>query len=124
MNKINFKAYVNQLNIIWAVLILALALNLWNMLGGYQKKIIVSFDLKGTEAEFIKETAQLKLSAHQLKLLTRHFDKALSHSLKSYAIENNVVILVKPAIIEGAQDISPEIQAMIAKRLRGKTSAD
>ena len=80
---------------------------------------IVIFDLKGTYKTYLKQAAQRHLAAAQMEQSGKHFAAALSYSLESYQKSHpNHTLFVKPAVLSGAKDVTPEIQQLIAKRMQ------
>ena len=53
----------------------------------------------------------------QVKALTARFNRALSDSLTAYQRDHRAVIIVAPAVVGGAEDITAEIQQSVAARM-------
>ncbi|MBP2200578.1 type-F conjugative transfer system protein TrbI [Pantoea cypripedii] len=79
----------------------------------------VVFDMKGTLDTFRQQTAQTPLTQDAQAALTTRFGTALNASLTGWQAEHGGVILVKGAVVSGAPDITPEIQADIARQMQG-----
>lgn len=79
----------------------------------------VVFDMKGTLDTFRQQTAQTPLTQDALTALTTRFGTALNASLTGWQSEHGGVILVKGAVVSGATDITPVIQAEISRQMQG-----
>lgn len=78
---------------------------------------VVSFDMKGTVDRFTEQAGQQTLDKDEIPALTRRFMATLERALQDYQERDNVLILVAPAVVEGAPDITEEIQNDIAQRM-------
>ncbi|MBZ6759411.1 TrbI F-type domain-containing protein, partial [Raoultella ornithinolytica] len=47
------------------------------------------------------------------------FNSALEQSLADYQQQHHVLILVSPAVVQGAPDVTRKIQTDIARRMKG-----
>ncbi|AKL10121.1 hypothetical protein AB182_00960 (plasmid) [Phytobacter ursingii] len=79
----------------------------------------VVFDMKGTIDTFRQQTAQSSLTKEALEALTKRFGASLDASLTRWQATHGGIILVKGAVVSGAVDITPEIQADIARQMQG-----
>lgn len=80
---------------------------------------VVQFDLKGTVNLFTAQLAQDKhLNAADAQSMTAAFSGALTTSVKQYAKAHHVVVLVAPAVMSGAPDVTPAIQALTKSNMR------
>ncbi|MBN6377492.1 type-F conjugative transfer system protein TrbI [Escherichia coli] len=77
----------------------------------------VSFDMAGTVNSFMSQAAAQALDEAQVKALTARFNRALSDSLTAYQRDHRAVIIVAPAVVGGAEDITAEIQQSVAARM-------
>jgi conjugal transfer pilin signal peptidase TrbI len=82
-------------------------------------KQVVVFDLKGTVQQYADQLASAKLNDEQVQHLSKRFAVTMEKSLSDYASDHPVVIMVKPAVIEGAQDITNDIKQHIIQKLKG-----
>lgn len=78
----------------------------------------VAFDMKRTVDAFFDSASQKKLSEEQTKALSNRFNTALEGSLLTYQQRHHVLILVSPAVVLGAPDVTRDIQQDIARRMR------
>jgi conjugal transfer pilin signal peptidase TrbI len=78
----------------------------------------VVFDMKGTIDTFRQQTAQTPLQKEAIEALTTRFSSALEASLTAWQAKHGGLILVKGAVVSGAVDITPEIQADIARQMQ------
>jgi conjugal transfer pilin signal peptidase TrbI len=81
--------------------------------------VYVVFDMKGTLDTFRQQTAQSSLTKEALEAMTKRFGAALDTSLTGWQAKHGGIILVKGAVVAGAVDITPEIQADIARQMQG-----
>lgn len=78
----------------------------------------VAFDMKRTVDAFFDSASQKKLSEEQTKALSNRFNTALEGSLLTYQQRHHVLVLVSPAVVQGAPDVTRDIQQDIARRMR------
>ncbi len=83
--------------------------------------VTVAFNMKQTVDAFFDSASQKKRSEAQSKALADRFNAALEASLQTWQQEHHAVILVSPAVVQGAPDITREIQQDIARRMEGRT---
>ncbi|WP_339044305.1 type-F conjugative transfer system protein TrbI (plasmid) [Salmonella enterica subsp. enterica serovar Typhimurium] len=82
--------------------------------------VTVAFNMKQTVDAFFDSAGQKKLTEAQSKALSGRFNAALEASLQAWQREHHAVILVSPAVVQGAPDITREIQQDIARRMRAE----
>ncbi|RLM11806.1 type-F conjugative transfer system protein TrbI [Gibbsiella quercinecans] len=80
---------------------------------------VVAFDMKKTLDSFMDSVSQKPLSETQSKALSDRFNDALEQSLEDYQQQRHVLILVSPAVVQGAPDVTRAIQTEIARRMKG-----
>lgn len=80
--------------------------------------VTVAFNMKQTVDAFFDSASQKQLSEAQAKVLAGRFNTALAASLQAWQQKHHAVILVSPAVVQGAPDITREIQQDIARRMR------
>ncbi|WP_253030870.1 type-F conjugative transfer system protein TrbI [Escherichia coli] len=80
--------------------------------------VTVAFNMKQTVDAFFDSASQKKLSEEQAKALSGRFNTALESSLQAWQQEHHAIILVSPAVVQGAPDITRQIQQDIARRMR------
>ncbi|QKJ89302.1 IncF plasmid conjugative transfer protein TrbI (plasmid) [Paramixta manurensis] len=102
----------------------ALLLMIWSagvslLFTQYSQPDAVVFDMKGTIDAFKQQTAQTALPEAAAKNLTEVFSHSLNNSLTDWQRQHGGVILVKGAVVSGMPDITPEIQADIARQMQG-----
>lgn len=85
----------------------------------YTAPRVVAFDMKKTLDSFMDSVSQKPLSEAQSKALSDRFNAALEQSLADYQKTNHVLILVSPAVVQGAPDVTRKIQTDIATRMKG-----
>ena len=85
----------------------------------YSTPRVVAFDMKKTLDSFMDSVSQKQLSEAQSKALSERFNSALEQSLADYQQQHHVLILVSPAVVQGAPDVTRTIQTDIARRMKG-----
>ncbi len=86
----------------------------------YSTPRVVAFDMKKTLDSFMDSVSQKQLTEAQSKALSDRFNGALEKSLAEYQQQHHVVILVSPAVVQGAPDVTRNIQHDIARRMKGE----
>ncbi|PWK94345.1 conjugal transfer pilin signal peptidase TrbI [Pantoea allii] len=84
----------------------------------------VVFDMRGTVNAFKQQSAQVTLTPERAASLTTRFNNALQSSLADWQQAHNAVVLEKGAVVSEAQDITPVIQADIARQMHAAQPAD
>lgn len=103
----------------FAVLVIALSAGVCALVAKAVQPDYVVFDMKGTIDTFRQQTAQQPVEKGALETLTRRFGAALDASLSDWQAAHGGVILVKGAVVAGVTDITPVIQADIARQMQG-----
>lgn len=83
----------------------------------WQSPQTVSFDMAGTVNRFMSQLASQKLSDEQVKGMTARFNASLNASLLDYQTHHHALILVGPAVVSGAEDITGLVQSDVAGRM-------
>ena len=107
--------------IITALVVFTLACNvmLTRVMLAYTTPRVVAFDMKKTLDNFMDSVSQKPLTEAQSKVLSDRFNEALEKSLADYQQQHHVLILVSPAVVQGASDVTRTIQHDIARRMKG-----
>ena len=110
-----------RIPVIVALVLFALATSafLSRMVLEYSTPRVVAFDMKKTLDSFMDSVSQKQLSEAQSKALSERFNSALEQSLADYQQQHHVLILVSPAVVQGAPDVTRKIQTDIARRMKG-----
>ncbi|KEY40120.1 type-F conjugative transfer system protein TrbI [Pantoea agglomerans] len=103
----------------FAVLVIALSAGVSALVARAVQPDYVVFDMKGTIDTFRQQTAQQPVEKGALETLTKRFGAALDASLSDWQAAHGGVILVKGAVVAGVTDITPAIQADIARQMQG-----
>ncbi|WP_049155533.1 type-F conjugative transfer system protein TrbI [Klebsiella variicola] len=111
-----------RIPVIVALVLLALATSafLSRVVLEYSTPRVVAFDMKKTLDSFMDSVSQKQLTEAQSKALSDRFNDALEKSLSEYQQQHHVVILVSPAVVQGAPDVTRNIQHDIARRMKGE----
>ena len=106
----------------WLALVGGLAINTVVSYGivRLNAPVTVAFNMKQTVDAFFDSASQKQLSEAQSKALSARFNTALEASLQAWQQKHHAVILVSPAVVQGAPDITREIQQDIARRMRAE----
>ncbi len=107
--------------VIAALVVFTLACNvmLTRVMLAYTTPRVVAFDMKKTLDSFMDSVSQKPLTEAQSKALSDRFNAALEKSLADYQQQHHVLILVSPAVVQGASDVTRTIQHDIARRMKG-----
>lgn len=103
----------------FAALVVALSGSVSALVARAVQPDYVVFDMKGTIDTFRQQTAQQPVEKGALETLTKRFGAALDASLSDWQAAHGGVILVKGAVVAGVTDITPVIQADIARQMQG-----
>lgn len=101
-----------------AALVIALSAGVSALVANAVQPDYVVFDMKGTIDTFRQQTAQQPVEKGALETLTKRFGAALDTSLSDWQAAHGGVILVKGAVVAGVTDITPAIQADIARQMQ------
>ncbi|HBS6948876.1 TPA: type-F conjugative transfer system protein TrbI [Klebsiella pneumoniae] len=109
-----------RIPVIVALVLFALATSafLSRVVLDYSTPRVVAFDMKKTLDSFMDSVSQKQLTEAQSKALSDRFNDALEKSLAEYQQQHHVVILVSPAVVQGAPDVTRNIQHDIARRMK------
>lgn len=110
-----------RVSIIFAIILFTLATSVFlsRVVLEYTTPRVVAFDMKKTLDSFMDSVSQKQLTEAQSKALSDRFNDALEKSLADYQQQHHVVILVSPAVVQGAPDVTRNIQHDIARRMKG-----
>lgn len=103
----------------FAALVIAISAGVSALVAKAVQPDYVVFDMKGTIDTFRQQTAQQPVEKGALEILTKRFGAALDASLSDWQAAHGGVILVKGAVVAGVTDITPVIQADIARQMQG-----
>lgn len=81
---------------------------------------VVAFNMKGTVDAFFDSAGRRSLDEAQMKALSGRFNAALEASLHDWQARHHALILVAPAVVQGAPDITRDIQNDVARRMKGE----
>lgn len=79
---------------------------------------IAVFDLKGVISDYSQELSTMNLSDDEVTRRSRQFSFLIEAMLNRYSRVNNTTIFVEPAVIQGAENITPDIISQVKQRLR------
>lgn len=84
---------------------------------------IVEYDMNETVARFHGSIGQSELTDDQRAQEIARFSQTLDDVVREYATNNHVVILVSPAIVSGATDVTQEIEQLLLQALQAQNDA-
>ncbi|EOW4437545.1 type-F conjugative transfer system protein TrbI [Shigella sonnei] len=104
-------------NLLLTVTILCVNAAVTSLLISWRTPTVVSFDMKKTLDQFTEQAGAQSLNETQSAVLTERFMTILNAELQDWHLRHNALILVTPAVVRGAADITDEIQTRIAHRM-------
>ncbi len=78
---------------------------------------VVTFDLKGTVRAYSQELSTQNLTDAAITQKTQQFEFLLQDDLARYSQEHHATVLVAPAVVKGAHDITKAIQQEVRLQL-------
>lgn len=87
------------------------------LLISWRMPTVVSFDMKKTLDQFTEQAGAQSLDEPQTAALTERFMTNLNAELQEWQLRHEAVILVTPAVVSGADDITDELQTGVAHRM-------
>ncbi len=78
---------------------------------------VVTFDLKGTVRAYSQELSTQNLTDAAITQKTKQFEFLLQDDLARYSQEHHAAVLVAPAVVKGAHDITKTIQQEVRLQL-------
>ncbi|EAZ5467008.1 type-F conjugative transfer system protein TrbI [Salmonella enterica] len=100
-----------------AATILCINAAVTSLLISWRTPVVVSFDMKKTLDQFTEQASAQSLDEAQTKALTERFMTSLNAELQDWQRRHDALILVTPAVVSGAGDITGEIQTGVAHRM-------
>jgi len=100
-----------------AATILCINAAVTSFLISWRTPVVVSFDIKKTLDKFTEQAGTHSLDESQTKALTERFMASLNVELQDWQRRHDALILVTPAVVSGASDITDEIQTGVAHRM-------
>jgi len=100
-----------------AATILCINAAVTSLLISWRTPVVVSFDMKKTLDQFTEQAGAQSLDEPQTKALTERFMTNLSAELQDWQRRHDALILVTPAVVSGAGDITDDIQTGVANRM-------
>ena len=86
----------------------------------HQQPKFVVFDIKTVTDTFLKQVVELNVSEEQGKKLVMRYERTLKAVISDYA-EDNIIVLVKNAVVSDLDDKTDEIKREIARRMKEHT---
>lgn len=70
---------------------------------------VVTFDMKGTIDRFMDQSSRKNPDEANSRALTDRFTTSMNSSIKDWQVSCHALILVSPAVVSGARDITHEV---------------
>ena len=86
-------------------------------------KAVVEFDINDTITTFEHNIAQSQLSDEKRLSEIKRFTQTLDETVAQYAHDNNVIVLVSPAVVGGALNVTKDIQQQLVDTLKAQNQA-
>lgn len=83
---------------------------------------IVEFDINDTVTTFEHSIAQKQMSDEKRLSEIKRFTQTLDDTVAQYAHDHNVLVLVSPAIVSGAVDVTQDIQQQLVETLKAQNN--
>ncbi|MCS6237560.1 TrbI F-type domain-containing protein [Shewanella baltica] len=106
-------------SILWLVT-LGVMITLWVT----REPRVVEYDINETVASFHQSIGQSELSDEQREKEITRFTQTLDDVVREYALDNHVVVLVSPAVVSGAVNVTQEIQQSLLHTLQAQNKAN
>jgi len=92
----------------------------WGLYSGvtHESPTVVTFNADVITRQFVMQLSQYKLSDENLRKKTEAFKKAQSDALNEYASKHHALVMQRQHVIAGAEDVTPEIEKLIAIHMR------
>ncbi|SUG40574.1 IncF plasmid conjugative transfer protein TrbI [Salmonella enterica subsp. arizonae] len=101
-----------------AATILCINAAVTSVLISWRMPVVVSFDMKKNAGSVqLNRLALSHWMEPQTKALTERFMTSLNAELQDWQVRHDALILVTPAVVSGAGDITDEIQTGVAHRM-------
>lgn len=84
---------------------------------------VVEYDINETVASFHQSIGQSDLTEEQREQEINRFTQTLDDVVREYAVDNHVVVLVSPAVVSGAVNVTKEIQQSLLQTLQAQNIA-
>jgi conjugal transfer pilin signal peptidase TrbI len=84
---------------------------------------LVEYDMNDTIVNFHQSIGQSELSDEQRDKEIARFTQTLDDVVRDYANSHHVVILVSPAVVSGAVDVTKDIQNSLLQALQAQNTA-
>lgn len=105
-------------SILWLIA-MSLLITLWFT----REPRVVEYDINETVASFHQSIGQSDLTEEQREQEINRFTQTLDDVVREYAVDNHVVVLVSPAVVSGAVNVTKEIQQSLLQTLQAQNMA-
>lgn len=104
--------------ILLAMLLTAVNASISALMVEWRTAEIVTFDMKTTIDRFMDQSSRKNLDEATSRALTERFTSNLNRSIEDWQASHRALILLTPAVVSGARDITRDIQQDVARKMQ------
>ncbi|WP_261653622.1 type-F conjugative transfer system protein TrbI [Erwinia mallotivora] len=101
-----------------AVALIAVNAGISALMAEWRTPDVVTFDMKGTIDRFMDQSSRKNLDEATSRALTERFTSNLNRSIEDWQASHRALILVTPAVVSGARDITRDVQQDVARKMQ------
>lgn len=101
-----------------AVVLIAVNAGVSALMVEWRTPDVVTFDMKGTIDRFMDQSSRKNLDEATSRALTERFTSNLNRSIEDWQASHHALILVTPAVVSGARDITRDVQQDVARKMQ------
>lgn len=105
-------------SLILAVALIAVNAGISALMVEWRTPDVVTFDMKGTIDRFMDQSSRKNLDEATSRALTERFTSNLNRSIEDWQASHRALILVTPAVVSGARDITRDVQQDVARKMQ------
>lgn len=105
-------------SLLLAVALIAVNAGISALMVEWRTPDVVTFDMKGTIDRFMDQSSRKNLDEATSRALTERFTSNLNRSIEDWQASHRALILVTPAVVIGARDITRDVQQDVARKMQ------
>lgn len=105
-------------SLLLAVALIAVNAGITALMVEWRTPDVVTFDMKGTIDRFMDQSSRKNLDEATSRALTERFTSNLNRSIEDWQASHRALILVTPAVVSGARDITRDVQQDVARKMQ------
>lgn len=117
-NAVRQSGWVKDKVVMLAVLLLVANMGFSALMVAWRTPEVVTLDMKGTIDHFMDQSVRQNLDPAASLALTNRFTANLNRSIEHWQTSHHALILVTPAVVSGARDITHDVQQDVARRMQ------